>query len=147
MTLDAGDWERGYRVLGYAISVVDAVEMAVQSVCESIDFDDVEDEVACKDGFWPWPPADLQDEDLVLFLDKIAVRDDRRRGKGWGRRFIGAIERWALSRGCKGVLLHAGALWGAAHASDGFWLSMGYEVADEWDFVPVMYKPLAQSRP
>jgi len=122
--LSGGDPRASYWFDAAVVSLDRGLELALESICESVD--DAED---CR--WWAsevrLPARDW--EARVLFINEILIE---RRGAGWGRRFVRALERWAVGRGAVGVVLHAGPLWGEAPSAP-FWRAIGYTEVAEYE--------------
>ncbi len=88
----------------------------------------------------------------VLAINKIGFAPERR-GRGWGRSFVEALERDAERRGAAGIVLVAAWLpqgpgAGAEPHSRGFWEAMGYYALvklDRDERTALMWKRLPQS--
>ena len=68
--------------------------------------------------------AGLDPMDTVLLFAMLYVTPDRA-GRGWGRRFAQAVERWARREGAVGILGDSVEFAGRRH-SLGFWHRQGY---------------------
>ncbi len=132
--LRGGSYEKGYMVEAYVGPASEAIGWITESVCEASDDEDCWEQMG---DLW-LPGIEDEDEERVIFIDKMALRAARR-GSGWGRRFVETLERWGRQHGAKGAILHAGELWWGDHSGP-FWAHMGFE--EIFDQGPVMWKDL-----
>jgi GNAT superfamily N-acetyltransferase len=134
-----GTEQAGYFFDAYFMTADEGISVVIESLCESVG----EDDENCWEDVWPYLPG-IHDENktLVVYIDKLYFAPTRR-GVGWGRKFVRALERWGKKHGAFGVLLHSGVLWGGPEHSFSFWDKMGFESVTDYGDDSVMWKELS----
>jgi predicted GNAT family N-acyltransferase len=116
------------RADGFAVRRTVFVEE--QGVDEDLEYDEHDDPDAdavhfvAYDGGDPVGAARLRTADGVAKAERVAVLRDRR-GEGWGRRLMDAVEAAARERGLETIRLHA------QTGAEAFYHRLGYETTSD----------------